>query len=48
MQMRMGQLLQQLTALEEDKRKLTKEKDDVQAQLLQQKDRALEVERDSS
>jgi len=48
LQKRMDQLLQQLSQLEDDKRNLSKEKDDVQAQLLQQKDRVLEVERETA
>jgi hypothetical protein len=43
----MEDLLQQLTSLEEDKRKLTQEKDDLQQQVVNQKDRMLEVERDA-
>jgi len=48
LQNRMDQLIQQLSQLEDDKRKIAKEKDDVQAQLLQQKDRALEIEREAA
>ena len=44
----MDQLIQQLSQLEDDKRKIAKEKDEVQAQLLQQKDRALEIEREAA
>jgi len=33
--------------MEEDKRKVTKERDDFQIQLLEQKDRLLEAERES-
>jgi len=42
----MVQLSAQLNTLEEDKRKLTMEKDDLQEQLIKQKDRLLEAERD--
>jgi chromosome segregation ATPase len=42
----MEELLKQLAALEEDKRKLTEEKDDLQKLLINQKDRILEAERD--
>lgn len=43
----MEQLLRQLAALEDDKRKLAQEKDDLQQQLLKQKDQAMESERDA-
>ena len=46
-QTRMEQLSEQLTTLEEDKRKLTQEKGDLQQQLIKQKDRMLEAERDA-
>ena len=46
-QTRMEQLSGQLNTLEEDKRKLTQEKDDLQQQLIKQKDRMLEAERDA-
>jgi uncharacterized membrane protein YccC len=46
-QSRVEQLVQQLAAAEEDKRKVAKEKDDLQQQFMQQKDRMLETERDT-
>jgi chromosome segregation ATPase len=46
-QTRIEQLLQQLTALENEKRKLVQEKDDLQKQLISQKDRIVEVEREA-
>jgi len=42
----MEQLLKQLADLEEEKRKATSEKDDLQQQLLKQKDRMVETERE--
>jgi len=48
LQKRMDQLLSQLSQLEEDKRNLAKEKDELHKQLLQQKDRVLQVERDAA
>jgi hypothetical protein len=42
----MEQLLKQLADLEEEKRKTTSEKDDLQQQLLKQKDRMVETERE--
>jgi predicted nuclease with TOPRIM domain len=47
LQTRIDQLVQEMGKLEEDKRKLSKEKDDLSQQLIQQKDRMLEAERDS-
>jgi hypothetical protein len=47
-QKRMDQLLQQLSQLEEDKRTLLKEKDETKTQLLEQKDRVLEAEREAA
>jgi predicted nuclease with TOPRIM domain len=47
LQTRVEQLVQEMSKLEEDKRKLSKEKDDLSQQLIQQKDRMLETERDS-
>ena len=47
LQSRMEQLLEQLNTSEEDKRKLTQEKDDLQQQVSKQKDRMLEAERDA-
>ena len=47
LQMRLEQLSEQLNTLEEDKRKLTLEKDDLQQKLIKQKDRMLETERDA-
>jgi chromosome segregation ATPase len=47
LQIRMEQLSEQLNLLEEDKRKLTQEKDDLQQQLIKQKDRMLEAEQDA-
>jgi regulator of replication initiation timing len=47
LQTRIEQLSQQLNASVEDKRKLTQEKDDLQQQLIKQKDRMLEAERDA-
>ena len=47
LQTRIEQLSEQLNASEEDKRKLTQEKDDLQQQLIKQKDRMLEAERDA-
>jgi phage-related minor tail protein len=47
LQIRMEKLSEQVNALEDDKRKLTKEKDDLQQQLIKQKDRILEVEQDA-
>jgi cytochrome c-type biogenesis protein CcmH/NrfG len=47
LQIRVEQLSEQLNLLEEDKRKLTQEKDDLQQQLINQKDRMLEAERDA-
>ena len=47
LQMRMEQLSKQLNALEEDKRKLTQEKDMLQQQLSKQNERLLEAERDA-
>ena len=47
LQVRIDQLIQQLATNEEDKRKLTQEKDELQQQLSRQKDRTLEVERDA-
>jgi predicted nuclease with TOPRIM domain len=47
LQTRLEQLVQEMGKLEEDKRKLSKEKDDLSQQLIQQKDRMLETERDS-
>ena len=46
LQTRMEQLLKQLSDLEEEKRKTTSEKDDLQQQLLNQKDRMVETERE--
>ena len=46
-QWRLDHLSEQLTKMEEDKRKITKERDDFQIQLLEQKDRLLEAERES-
>jgi chromosome segregation ATPase len=46
LQTRMEQLLKQLSELEEEKRKATSEKDDLQQQLLKQKDRMVETERE--
>src|SRR5271167_2069786 len=46
LQTRMEQLLKQLSDLEEEKRKTTSEKDDLQQQLLKQKDRMVETERE--
>jgi uncharacterized protein (DUF3084 family) len=46
-QWRLDHLSEQLTKMEEDKRKVTKERDDFQIQLLEQKDRLLEAERES-
>ena len=46
-QTRIEKLSGQLNTLEEDKRKLTQEKDDLQQQLIKQKDRMLETERDA-
>lgn len=46
-QSRVEQLVQQLATAEEDKRKLAKEKEDLQQQFIQQKDRMLETERDA-
>lgn len=46
LQTRMEQLSEQLTTLEEEKDKLTQEKGDLQQQLIKQKDRMLEAERD--
>jgi predicted nuclease with TOPRIM domain len=47
LQTRLEQLVQEMARVEEDKRKLSKEKDDLSQQLIQQKDRMLEAERDS-
>jgi chromosome segregation ATPase len=47
LQTRMDQLVQEIGKVEEDKRKLSKEKDELQQQLIQQKDRMLEAERES-
>lgn len=46
-QWRLDHLSEQLTKMEEDKRKVTKERDELQKQVLQQKDRLLEAERES-
>ena len=46
LQARMEQFSKQFNSLEEEKRKLTQEKDDLQQQLNKQKDRVLEAERD--
>ena len=45
--LRIDQLLQQVNLLEDDKHKLLKEKDEVQKQLMKQKDRTLEAEKDA-
>lgn len=47
LQTRIDQLAEQLTAMELDKRKFTQEKDDLQQELMKQKDRTLEAERDA-
>jgi hypothetical protein len=47
LQSRVEQLTQQLSTAEEDKRALAKEKEDLQQQFMQQKDRMLETERDA-
>ena len=47
LQTRLEKLSKQVNTLEDDKRKLTQEKDDLQQQLIKQKDRMLEAERDT-
>jgi len=47
LQTRMEKLSEQVNALQDDKRKLAQEKDDLQQQLIKQKDRMLEAERDA-
>jgi len=47
LQLRIDQLSQQVGLLEEDKVKLIREKDEVQQQLIKQKDRTLEAEKDA-
>ena len=46
LQARLEQLLKQVTELEEEKRKTTSEKDDLQQLLLKQKDNMVETERE--
>src|SRR5271170_4291035 len=46
LQTRMEQLLKQLSDLEEEKRKTASEKEDLQQDLLKQKDRMVETERE--
>ena len=46
LQTRMEQLLKQLSDLEEEKRKTASEKEDMQQDLLKQKDRMVETERE--
>jgi cell division protein FtsB len=47
LRLRIDQLSQQVGLLEEDKKELIREKDEIQQQLIKQKDRTLEAEKDS-
>lgn len=47
LQLRIDQLLQQVGLLEGDKQKFAKEKDELQQQLIKQKDRTIEAEKDA-